>query len=101
MRREKETSEEAEELDSLNRELNLSNKEPLMELIRFKKKCLEKTKYHQTQRPIVDKSHETKTIPAQVKREVYERSPKKMRKVPKSVPVGDSSPETSKSWRSA
>jgi hypothetical protein len=74
------SSEEAEELDSLKRELNLSEKELLMELIRFKKKYLEKTKYHQTQRRMADKSHETKTIPAQVKRDVYERSQRKCEK---------------------
>lgn len=71
---------EAEELDSLKRELHLSDKELFMELIRFKKKSLEKTKYHQTDKPRTQKSHETKTIPAQLKRDVYERSQRKCEK---------------------
>ena len=72
--------EEAEELDSLKRELHLSDKDLFMELIRFKKKSLEKTKYHQTDKPKAHKNHETKTIPTQVKREVYERSQRKCEK---------------------
>jgi hypothetical protein len=72
--------EEAEELNSLKKELHLSDKDLFMELIRFKKKCIEKTKYHQTDKPKTKKYHETKTIPAQVKRDVYERSQRKCEK---------------------
>ena len=60
--------------------LNLSDKEFLLELVKFKKTKMEKTKFHQTDKPKTSKEGETKTIPAEVKRQVYQRSQRKCEK---------------------
>ena len=77
------TKEEAQEWESLKKEMNLGSNELLLKLVRLKKAEREKKKYHQLQKPSKTQhtiKPQTKTIPAEIKRKIYERSNRKCEK---------------------
>ena len=67
-------------MSEMKAELNLSEKDLFMELIKLKKAEMEKKKFKEVEAPKELAQVETKTIPAQVIREVARRADKKCEK---------------------